>query len=228
MSPDSLTSGSCSISIGKTMIVLLPHKAVWVPDMELLLIADSHLGKDASFRSGGVPVPSDSTQATLDRLHKVIELAQPKQLVILGDMFHDQRSVSSTVYEAVRVFLDRNTHLRIQLIIGNHDRSVGKLPAEWGIECIEPTAMKGRLALAHEPVSLDETSDGVDIILCGHVHPGVRLRAADERLRPLPCFWQTGQNLVLPAFGDFTGYHLVSPNDHRTWVVAEGEVLPLS
>jgi metallophosphoesterase superfamily enzyme len=57
----------------------------------------------------------------------------------------------------------------------------------------------------HRP---DTTAEG--FLLCGHIHPAVKLRLGGERVR-LPCFHHRDNALVLPAFGEFTGAHTVSP-----------------
>jgi metallophosphoesterase superfamily enzyme len=46
-------------------------------------------------------------------------------------------------------------------------------------------------------------------VLAGHLHPGVVLGGrAHDRLR-LPCFHFGPRSGVLPAFGEFTGMHVV-------------------
>jgi uncharacterized protein len=43
-------------------IVLLPGRAAWMPATRTLLVADLHLGKAATFRHAGIPVPEGSAQ----------------------------------------------------------------------------------------------------------------------------------------------------------------------
>ena len=51
---------------------LLPERAAWLPDAGLLLVADVHFGKAASFRRLGVPVPRGTTGANLARLDALL------------------------------------------------------------------------------------------------------------------------------------------------------------
>lgn len=44
---------------------LLPEHALWWPAAQTLFIADLHLGKAASYRRLGQPVPTGSTQDNL-------------------------------------------------------------------------------------------------------------------------------------------------------------------
>lgn len=40
---------------------LLPERALWWPAQRMLMVADAHFGKAATFRARGVPVPAGST-----------------------------------------------------------------------------------------------------------------------------------------------------------------------
>jgi len=42
----------------------------------------------------------------------------------------------------------------------------------------------------------------------------------------LPCFFKRKQQLILPAFGTFTGKHILKPqDDDEVYVLVEGEIL---
>ena len=212
-------------------IGLHPSGAAFLPDHAALLVADVHLGKAASFRRLGVPVPAGSTATTLQALGDTLASlgGTPVQhLVFLGDLLHAARGRSPELSEVVGQTLAHwRAHcpdLRVHLVRGNHDRAAGDPPPEWGIELqTEPWRM-GPWALCHEPQPVAGA-----YTLAGHLHPCIGLRGgARERLR-LPCFW-FGDPVdravgVLPAFGDFTGMHPIQrhPGD-RVWAVADQAV----
>jgi metallophosphoesterase superfamily enzyme len=78
------------------------------------------------------------------------------------------------------------------------------------------------LAFAHHPEPLAGA-----YVIAGHVHPAVRLGGAIDSLR-LPCFHFGAAVGVLPAFGAFTGMHVVRPAPgERVFVVAGDSVRPL-
>ena len=52
---------------GGGRLQLWPQKAAFEPDLNLLLVADAHIGKAVSFRRRGVPVPRGSTVEALAR-----------------------------------------------------------------------------------------------------------------------------------------------------------------
>ena len=56
----------------------LPERAVYSAESGMLVVADVHFGKAATFRAAGVPVPSGTTQGNLARLSALIEATQPQ------------------------------------------------------------------------------------------------------------------------------------------------------
>ena len=209
-------------------IWLHPSGAAFLPDHAALLVADVHLGKAASFRRLGVPVPAGSTATTLQALSDALASlgdTRLQHLVFLGDLLHAARGRSPELSEFVGQMLAHwranGLDLRVHLVRGNHDRAAGDPPPEWGIELQTEPWLMGPWALCHEPQPVAGA-----YTLAGHLHPCIGLRGgARERLR-LPCFW-FGDPVdhavgVLPAFGDFTGMHPIQrhPGD-RVWAVAD-------
>lgn len=207
-------------------IWLHPSGAAFLPDQATLLVADAHLGKAASFRRLGVPVPAGSTATTLETLgDTLVSLVAPvRHIVFLGDLLHAARgrspAMSVVVEQALAEWRAQRPDLRVHLVRGNHDRAAGDPPPEWGIGLQNEPWVTGPWALCHEPQTVPGTYS-----LAGHSHPCVNLHgAARERLR-LPCFWMGDPARhpvgVLPAFGDFTGMHPIQrrPGD-RVWAVA--------
>jgi DNA ligase-associated metallophosphoesterase len=206
---------------GVTLRLLAQRAAYW-PDAGLLLVADVHLGKAQSFRRLGVPVPSGTTAAALARLDECIEETGARGIVFLGDLIHAARSRSPAVWAAVAAWRDRHPDLALTLVRGNHDRHAGDPPPEWRVQCVEEPWQPDPqcpLRLAHHPDPVPGA-----YVLAGHVHPAIRLGGrAHDRLR-LPCFHFGPAVGLLPAFGGFTGAHVVArgPQDRVFVVHPEG------
>ena len=62
------------VEVAGAALHLMPERAAYLADEATLLVADVHAGKDASFRGLGVPVPPGSTESTLQRLSRAIEV----------------------------------------------------------------------------------------------------------------------------------------------------------
>ena len=212
------------IEIAGAPLRLLPQRAAYLPGPGLLLVADLHLGKAQSFRRLGVPVPQGTTSATLARLDAALAATGARGIVFLGDLIHSARSKAPATWAAVARWRERHPTLALHLVRGNHDRHVGDPPPEWRVDCVdEPWPVQPGLALAHHPAPA-----AAGYVLAGHLHPAVAVGGrAHDRLR-LPCFHFGPRVGVLPAFGAFTGTHVLArtPGD-RVFVVHDGGVVPL-
>lgn len=181
-------------------LLLLPQRAAALPDRLTLLVADAHIGKAAAFGRLGVPVPEATTRAALARLDAAIEATGARHVIFLGDLLHSAAVHAAQARAAVACWRQTRPSIGLVLVRGNHDRRAGDPPSEWGVMCVEEPWPLGQLLLRHEP-DPDPQRPGV----AGHVHPGVVLGGrAHQRLR-LPCFHLRHRQLLLPAFGEFTG-----------------------
>lgn len=202
--------GSLTISLAGEPLTLLPEKAAYLAQRQLLLIADAHFGKALSFRRLGVPVPQGSTADNLATLSALVARLDVRRIVFLGDLLHSAHAQSAATQAAVAQWREAHPDLNLTLVRGNHDDRAGDPPAALGIEGVDEPLRLGPWALCHHPSA---RSDGY--VLAGHLHPCVTVHGrARERLR-LPCFWFGERVGVLPAFGAFTGMHPIDaqPND---------------
>lgn len=212
---------------GAGRLQLWPHKAAFEPDAGLLLVADAHLGKAVSFRRLGVPVPEATTAEALARLDALLAATGARGIVFLGDLLHSARSHAAGTMSALTAWRQRHAALALTLVRGNHDAHAGDPPGSLGMQVVDGPLRCGPWALQHQP----EAVPGA-YALAGHVHPGVVLGGhgrglAHDRLR-LPCFHFGVQVGVLPAFGPFTGLHILPGGPQvRQFAVGGGAVLAL-
>lgn len=198
-------------------VLLLADKALYWPGESVLLVADVHLGKAASFRAAGLPVPHGTTEANLARLDALLRAHAPRRLVFLGDLLHARSGRTPRTIGALRAWRERHPRLVVNLVRGNHDRHAGDPPAALAIEAVAEPWCLGPFALRHTPLPVAGHH-----VLAGHLHPVARLAGrGHERLR-LPCFRLDPDVTVLPAFGDFTGGLDVGPAPHRRLAVVGG------
>jgi len=200
-----LPGGLEIVAAGQTMC-LLPQRALYLPAHETLLVADVQLGKAASYRAQGVPVPESTTAATLARLDRILAGQPARQLFVLGDLLHDAAGLGPAVVDALIAWRHRHGSLDVVLVRGNHDRRAGDPPARCGIRVVDEPAPLADLHLCHEP----DSGARDRFIVAGHVHPAFRLRGRHGAVR-LPCFWFRSGSAILPAFGEFTGSCTVVP-----------------
>lgn len=217
---------------GALELRLTPERAVHWPAERTMFVADMHLGKAAVFRARGVPVPSGTTTATLQRLSRVIERLDVQKLVVLGDFLHARESHAAPTLAVLRQWRLVHAQLECVVVQGNHDRHAGSVEDALGFATQHrPYQRPGLIGVheAREALPCKEKT-GQALVLAGHVHPVVRLRGRLDRLR-LPCFWLQSTLLphpvlTLPSFGEFTGGHEVHPQGSHVFVIGE-KVRPL-
>ncbi len=200
--------------VGGEPVTLFCERALYWPRTQTLFVADVHLGKAATFRAHGIPLPRGVTAADLGRLSRLIERTGATRVVVLGDLIHARAGRVAALHEAMVAWRTRHPSLDVVLVRGNHDARAGDPPPAWAIDCRpEPLALPPFLA-CHAPAA-----PPTGYALCGHVHPGVRVNGHGEESARLPCFVLGERHAILPAFGRFTGLATVAPAP-RTRIVA--------
>ena len=188
---------------------LLPEAAVWHAASRTLFVADLHLGKSATFRARGLPVPSGTTQDNLQRLAALVRAHAAARVVFLGDLLHSKHAQAAAAIAPLHDWRAAHASLRCVLVRGNHDARAGDPPPSLGFEIVdEPWAIAGAAGLhaCHHP---RHVADGA--VLSGHWHPAITLRGPARDSQRLACFCLIDRLLVLPAFGAFTGSSPESP-----------------
>jgi DNA ligase-associated metallophosphoesterase len=199
---------------------LLPEKAIYWPSQKTLLIADSHLGKIRHFRKSGIAIPGRAGYRNLTRLQDLLVQYEPRKVIFLGDLFHSEMNFEWLEFKA---FLEKFKKIVFVLIQGNHD--IFHELSYKHFEVHQKPMEYGPFLLSHEPVENENSLYN----LCGHIHPGVRMLGQAKQSMRLPCFYFGKKQGVLPAFGVFTGLHLLKPGkgDH-IFIIAGSEVFPAS
>lgn len=208
-----------NIAVGNAQLTLLPQRAVLWRRRHMLIVADIHFGKAAAFRAAGIPVPRGTTQQNLDLLDQLIAAHGIRQIVFLGDFLHARTSHAPATIAALLRWRARQTQLKLILVRGNHDMHAGDPPAALYIEVVNEPYTVGGLALCHHPQQVPEA-----YVLAGHVHPVFRLAVGRESLR-LPCFIFDTHCATLPAFGAFTGGHIIKGQPGRRIFIAADDIV---
>lgn len=198
----STTTNEIEIDVLGECLTLRGDGTIYVAAWDALLVADLHLGKDASFRAGGVPVPEGMNADTLKLLSKAIEKTSASRVFLLGDLIHDRDSMTDELVEAFSAWRRRHADCQFVLVRGNHDRHVQEFPDSWKLE-ITVLIEKAPFHLQHE-VSPTTLASNPAFQIGGHWHPVVTVGLGADRIR-LPCFVVEDRQITLPAFGPFKG-----------------------
>ena len=175
-------------------LMLDPLGGLGWPDAGVLAAADLHLEKGTAAAARGQLVPPWDSQATLDRLARLVRCWQPRTLVLLGDSFHDARGAARLATADRARIAQLAEGRRLIWVLGNHD----PLPPE-GLpgEAMEAWP-QGALVFRHE------ARRGAVGEVCGHHHPKAAVATRAGRVSR-PCFVADTRRIMLPALGAYAG-----------------------
>ena len=178
-------------------LLLLPERAVFWAAKKTLLLADLHLGKTAHFRKSGIAIPSTVMGEDLKMLSKLIQRFGVKNIIVAGDMFHHHFNIDILSFKEWRLAHD----IDITLVPGNHDKLL-KLDYD-NLSITLAPAMHSLIPfmIAHDVAEIAPEQ----FYISGHVHPGYVMAGKAKQALRLPCFIHTAQQLILPAFSNFSG-----------------------
>ncbi len=189
-----------TIELGLTEITLLPEKAAYLPKSRTLVVADTHIGKSATFRTRGIPIPEGDTSADLNQISELAQRLDISQLVIAGDLVHSRDGLTQDILAHLEEWLSAFP-FPVILTEGNHDQRswLGHFPLSLKTQ---PELELENLIITHDPNDLSPDNFGI----AGHLHPGVRIKESYRRsLRQAGFFLKAGKHLILPSFSAFTG-----------------------
>lgn len=208
-----------NIEINNNQFSLHPSGAIFWEEKEMLLIADVHLGKVTHFRKYGAAIPAQVAFKNLEKLTEISNQFQPKTICFLGDLFHSKLNDEWQDFEKWIEY----TKAEVVLISGNHDIIPKYLYEDLGVIVFDELLLDG-FHLTHHPSEIKGTFN-----FSGHVHPGIRMKGIGRQFLKFPCFYRTENQLILPAFGNFTGKHILTPSEiDEVYAIVEGEVICVS
>ncbi len=205
-----------TLNINNQTFILHPCGVVFWKDKDLLLIADVHLGKVSHFRKHGSAVPAKAILKNFDQLDRAISFFNPANICFLGDLFHSYVNTEWNIFESWIL----NQTAKITLITGNHDIISEHKYAALGISTGTELTLDNFL-LTHHPDQRENLFN-----FCGHIHPGIRLQGLGKQSLKLPCFFQKSDQMIVPAFGEFTGIYILEPEENdKVYAMTDKEVI---
>ncbi len=207
-----------SITILDQDFLLIPEKAMYWEQEDALLIADLHFGKITHFRKAGIAIPDGAALQNFNKLQSLLNAYPSKKVIFLGDLFHSELN---SEWLAFKNLIKNNSGVSFHLITGNHDILHNTSYSNIGLNVHQDILELGPIILSHEPI------DGHKLYnLCGHIHPGVRIAGAARQSMRLPCFYFGTKGGILPAFGEFTGLHILHPKKgDRVFMIAGEQII---
>lgn len=192
--------------------------ALFWEEKSILLISDVHLGKVSHFRKFGAAVPQQAIQKNFTAMDDALETFLPKTVIFLGDLFHSHLNNEWKLFEAWVI----SKTMDFILVSGNHD-IISPLKYEALKIQILPELLLDGFLLTHHPEERESVFN-----FSGHIHPAIRLNGLGRQSVRLPCFYKTNNQMILPAFGEFTGSYTMEPcEDCEVYALLGDAVLPV-
>lgn len=206
------------IQIQNQNFILHPSGTLFWQDRSVLLISDVHLGKVSHFRKFGAAVPQNVVQKNFELMDEALEYFNPKVICFLGDLFHSSLNKEWNFFEK---WIAKKS-MEIILVAGNHDIISPLKYEDLGIKVVSEVEWDDFL-FTHHP----EERNGF-FNFSGHIHPAVRLRGKGRQSLRLACFFKSDRQLILPAFGLFTGTFVLEPKKtDEVFAIVEDEIMKL-
>ncbi|MBC7525165.1 MAG: ligase-associated DNA damage response endonuclease PdeM [Flavobacterium sp.] len=203
-----------TLLINNQTFTLHKQGVIFWSEKNILLISDVHLGKVAHFRKHGMAIPNDAIFENFTRLNLVVDFFQPETIIFLGDLFH------SKMNKEWELFSNWIKEIRQEVILveGNHDIIKKHNYENLNIK-VCPELLIDDFLLTHHPKEREGFFN-----FCGHIHPGIKLKGIGRQYLNLSCFFQKPNQMILPAFGEFTGnfYLVPTENDLVYGISSEG------
>ena len=142
-----------------------------------LVIADLHLGWEASLAERGVHIPLQANKL-LKRIERIISAEKPDCLIILGDVKHTVEKIELEEWRNVPAFFENllKKISCIKVVPGNHDGNIeALLPEEVELES-QKGIMIGDVGLFHGHAWPDIGMLSCKTLVIGHIHPVISFR----------------------------------------------------
>jgi len=221
-----------SYRIRQQQLWLSSERCIFWEEEKALIVSDLHFGKTGHFRKSGIGVPQTVYKMDLQRLVAQIQYFQPRQLIVVGDLFHSQANKELDLFLRWR---ENFPELAIRLIKGNHDILNDSWYTAAEILLNADSLLLGNFHFIHDitmstpklPLVADKNSIS-DYFFSGHIHPGVRIDGLGKQSLCFPCFYFGRDYAVLPAFSRFTGVALIDPlEDENIFAIVNDRLVQL-
>lgn len=205
--------------------------AIYLPEQDLLIVADLHFEKGSFLSQHFSPLPRYDSRATLDKLNKLQVRYHPQTILCAGDSFHDSQSVDRLASEDFTQLTELIERVSQWVwVLGNHDPDIpvsvpGLVVDQWHIK------LQSGLQVVCRHESIDDGS--AEII--GHFHPKGRFTLSG-RLFGGKCLLISKRRIIMPSMGQYTGgldinddaiLTLIPESARQAYLLYQGKVFAL-
>ena len=176
------------------------YPAVYFPGLDLIAVADLHLGLEASMTSRGNYIPEFQLEQVLEELEETRELTGCDRILINGDL-KNQYSTSYSEKEELEELMEFLTSEFEDVIIieGNHDTFIESLLEDLGLRPLDQYEQDD-VVFTH---GHERPEQEWNTLVIGHEHPALALEdeiGVTEKVDALLHLDSEKEIFVLPAY----------------------------
>jgi len=170
-----------------------PEGILFWLEKKIAIVSDLHLEKGSSYAASGQFIPPYDSLETLNNLIKSVEKNKVSELILVGDVFHDQKALERMSEDVRSLFKSLIKRYKTIFIRGNHDSG---LSLE-GVYCCDEYVLEN-IHFVHEASKKNINQ------ISGHFHPVVSLKINSKKITT-KCLVVSKKSIILPSYGKFTG-----------------------
>ncbi|MBD3208852.1 metallophosphoesterase, partial [Candidatus Woesearchaeota archaeon] len=141
-----------------------------------LVMADLHLGAEASLVNTGVLLPRTQQAMTMQLIRDLTQRTRPRRIVLNGDIKHDFGTISEEEWRDVLSVLDElQKAAPVTVIKGNHDAVLQPILKKRGAAMHPSLLIDGYLIIHGDRAPDKESLRAARGVVIGHEHPSVVL-----------------------------------------------------
>jgi putative SbcD/Mre11-related phosphoesterase len=183
--------------------------AVFLPEADLLVISDLHLGLEKTMTFKGNYIPQNQLEQMKEDIKEAKNETGAERILVNGDLknqFKTSYSENEEIKELAN-FLNLNFD-EVIVVEGNHDTFIESTLDERGID-IQESHIENKTLFVHGDKDLEELEiegfDEIETVVIGHEHPAISMKddiGVKEKVSALLYGeMDDGRNLIiLPAF----------------------------
>ena len=183
--------------------ILCPYPALYIKEIETVVIADLHLGYEGIMAEQGIFIPKTQFTKQREMLNKIAHMRKAERIVINGDVKHEFSETSYHEFREVSELFELLQKLfkEVHVVKGNHDNFIIYVTRRHGIALHEELTL-GRFHFFHGHRMPQEGK--AEFLIMGHEHPAIALFDEIGVKEKVKCFLYGsagGKRLVvMPAF----------------------------
>jgi len=183
--------------------ILCPYPALYIREIETVVIADLHLGYEGIMAEQGIFIPKTQFTKQREMLNKIAHMRKAERIVINGDVKHEFSETSYHEFREVSELFEllKRCFKEVHVVKGNHDNFIIYVTRRHGVALHEELTL-GKYHFFHGHRMPHEAE--AEFWVMGHEHPAIALFDEIGVKEKVKCFLYgsaRGKKLVvMPAF----------------------------